>query len=294
MWLKEFKEKFTEDFLSLHWRQWSALGFFTHEKTEEKWVIDPEALIISTLSLRGEKRLLEGCKQWCEKNRAWISTSRLRRIAREFSKPQPRVKRTPLSQNLRILQDFLKGKGKKPEKEVISQPSLNSPSLLLLKLRAMFGPEARSGIFLCFLLGMRGNSYEIAEMVHYDQKRVYQVLKAWEKAGLLESSQGGREKKYWLSHGEIWKEILGLKALPPFLNWPRIFLLLHRINLALREEIWQNPYLLSSLFKDIYSDVRGAFQPLGMRFPKPEDFPGEEYFLPFSQALLDALTRLKG
>ncbi len=288
--MKKLLKEFNEAFHLLHWRQWSALGLFTYEAGEKNWIIDPEALIVSTLSMEREKRLLEGCKEWCVKNRAWISSSRLRRIAEEFSGSQPPLEKPLLSENLPMLESCIKNKKIKKEGERKTfQPNLDSPPLLLLKLRAVFGVEARSDVFLYFLLGMKGNSYEVARWTYYDQKRVYAVVNMWERAGILEKMHSAKEKIFWLANRNKWQEVFGVEKLPPFVNWPKVFLFLHRINLVLRDGDWQEPYLLSSFFKSIYSDTMRFFAPFGVSFPKPETFPGDEYFPPFSKAILKAL-----
>ena len=44
--LKEFKNDFRELLLDLVWRQWSALGVAGDTHAADKWVIDPEALLL--------------------------------------------------------------------------------------------------------------------------------------------------------------------------------------------------------------------------------------------------------
>ncbi len=68
------------DFL---WRQWSALGVAGGARAEETWVIDPEALLIFSLSVaRYEPRLFDEILDWLVANAQWMDMQRLRGILR--------------------------------------------------------------------------------------------------------------------------------------------------------------------------------------------------------------------
>ena len=63
--LREFKEKFFDSLIEIHWRQWTALGVASHVKPEKTWIVDLEPLIISTLTIGlHDKRLLSSSVEW--------------------------------------------------------------------------------------------------------------------------------------------------------------------------------------------------------------------------------------
>jgi hypothetical protein len=63
-----FKQFFLEETLDFLWRQWSALGVAGGARTEESWVIDPEALLIFSLQItRYEPRLFDEILDWLVK-----------------------------------------------------------------------------------------------------------------------------------------------------------------------------------------------------------------------------------
>ena len=78
---KSFKEFFLENILDFLWRQWSVLGVAGGARTEDKWVIDPEALLIFSLEMaRYEPRLFDEILDWLVVNGKWIDIQRLRGI----------------------------------------------------------------------------------------------------------------------------------------------------------------------------------------------------------------------
>jgi hypothetical protein len=78
---KSFKEFYLENILNFLWRQWSALGVAGGARTEDIWVIDPEALLVFSLEMaRYEPRLFDEVLDWLVVNGKWIDIQRLRGI----------------------------------------------------------------------------------------------------------------------------------------------------------------------------------------------------------------------
>jgi hypothetical protein len=78
-----FKNFFLENILDFLWRQWSALGIAGGARTEDKWAIDPEALLIFSLEMaRYEPRLFDEILDWIIVNAKWIDNQRLRGIVK--------------------------------------------------------------------------------------------------------------------------------------------------------------------------------------------------------------------
>ena len=79
--LKEFKDQYLEYLLSFLWRQWTALGVAGYGETNDKWFIDPEALLLFTCSIgRYEARLFDEVFDWLNINGSLLNIQRLRRI----------------------------------------------------------------------------------------------------------------------------------------------------------------------------------------------------------------------
>ena len=82
--LKEFRNAYLDLLLNFLWRQWSALGVAGYAKSEDTWVIDPEALLIFTASIgRYEPRLFDEVLDWLDVNGRFINIQRLRTILKK-------------------------------------------------------------------------------------------------------------------------------------------------------------------------------------------------------------------
>ena len=81
---KDFKRFFLDNILDFLWRQWSGLGVAGGARSEDKWVIDPEALLIFSLEFaRYEPRLFDEILDWLCVNGSWIDMQRLRGISKK-------------------------------------------------------------------------------------------------------------------------------------------------------------------------------------------------------------------
>lgn len=102
MLLKDFREALLDRLLTFLWRQWSALGVLGESGAEDKWIIDPEPLIVFSLEMaRYEPRLFDEILAWLEVNGEWLDTARLRRIV---TNQEGHVLRT-VGATLRYLED---------------------------------------------------------------------------------------------------------------------------------------------------------------------------------------------
>lgn len=91
MSLTDFREALLERLLTLLWRQWTALGILGASVSEDKWIIDPEALLIFSLELaRYEPRLFDEILAWLEVNGDQLDNARLRRLL--FSQEGPAIR----------------------------------------------------------------------------------------------------------------------------------------------------------------------------------------------------------
>lgn len=76
--LHNFRESLQQRLLDFLWRQWSALGVAGYARSEDPWLIDPEALLLfSTHIARHDSRLFDEILDWLHLNGSWISLGRL-------------------------------------------------------------------------------------------------------------------------------------------------------------------------------------------------------------------------
>ena len=84
--LTNFRDRLVERILQFLWRQWSALGVAGHARTDDSWIIDPEALLLfSTVVARHDARLFDETLDWLHLNDSWISLQRLGTMIKEYA-----------------------------------------------------------------------------------------------------------------------------------------------------------------------------------------------------------------
>ena len=82
--LIEFKAAVLDQLLSFLWRQWSALGVSGYGAAEEHRVIDPEPLLLLSLTVcRYDARLFDEILDWLMVNGAFLNVQRLKNIERQ-------------------------------------------------------------------------------------------------------------------------------------------------------------------------------------------------------------------
>jgi hypothetical protein len=321
--LKEFKERFYNDLIDIHWRHWSALGVSTHVRPERHWIIDLEPLLISSLAIGlNDNRLLSSSLEWLIKNGAWLNLSRLRRILRVFMEPFPGQEEpiiTPemfkllidtYNKNARNKIMYKKAESYKAEdnkvqkyktifsnfrvRNVVTKPKLRGPSLLQILLRGFFGVDAHVEILIYLLVSDGGNSNSIARETFYDQKNIYRILERWANAQMVTKVSGNKTALYSLNRKKGLIEAIGLKELPKYLNWTCTFLFLNRLGIALSTIPWaEDEYLLSSVFRDLSNEAKSIGKVLNVKVPEPGLYSGKKYFTPFGLGILNILKQLK-
>src|SRR3954471_6786518 len=77
-----FRSSFRSASISFCWRQWAQLGIFAQADHRDEWAIDPEALLIFTLTVaRSDPRLFDEVLDWVVLNGRLLSIQRLRNLA---------------------------------------------------------------------------------------------------------------------------------------------------------------------------------------------------------------------
>lgn len=81
----EFRGYILDHLLDLLWRQWSALGVPGRTTIEERRVVDPEALLLLSLTIcRYDARLFDEILDWLVVNGAFLNVQRLRNLMKRF------------------------------------------------------------------------------------------------------------------------------------------------------------------------------------------------------------------
>jgi hypothetical protein len=289
----KFKESLQESFLELLWRQWRTLGIAAHGP-ETTRLIDLEALILATAVVaEQDRRVWTAVIQWLTCFREWISWARLKRMAAPFIKPDELLKRPLIKKEIweelcHVLYPVVSAgkaiKNNPKADRTLTPPRLKKPPLLQLLLRGIFGVNARAELILYLMVKGEGNSNQIAREIHYDQKNIYLILERWTESGFVSRENRGKQNLYALKPGNEFP--LNVKIPTAFWRWEPFFRSFGRLFVAVNNEPWRaDPYLLSSLFRDMQESISVHAKIAGIVLPEPQLYPGEELFEPMAKAL---------
>lgn len=324
MSLKKFKQQYLDRLLEIHWKQWSALGVSAQVRPEERRIIDLEALVLSTLGIGlHDTRLLGASAEWLTEQGRWLNLPRFKRLSRYFTVSTPGIEERigpPLHPAaVGILGEALARRGKKSwikefpggagdngtareyknffsglkKRGIVTEPVLSCQSLLQLRLRGMFGVDARAELLIYLLNHEGGNSNSIAREIFFNQRNVYQILGEWHRSGMLVKTDGARATTFSLKDRDLWADIADVDEETAYLNWGRMFHVLDQVAGAfMKPEYGEDEYMLSSLFRDVRNEMVQVARVLGVHVPEPGRYPGANYFDPFASALLDVLAKL--
>jgi len=272
---KRFRTELRELLLELHWRQWCALGVAGQVEPERHWVIDLEALVVSSSRLGLlDARLTRRVREWLVLNDDWVSTSRLRRIAGAFD--------AATGSDVQMVEPNLHGRSK------VARPVVTQPVLVQLQLRALLGMDVRADVFTYLLFNKGGNSSSIARALYVDQKRIYNVLERWSSAEFVRRTSGG----YSLVAAAIPPAIAEARDRVEWLNWTATFTALVRLSVSVTKAGADDEYVLASLARDATPSLESQTAAVGVTLPSANRYPGGAYLEPFSDAVVDWLRRL--
>lgn len=91
-WLTSFKSTFVTATLGLLWDQWSDLGVLGQTAGTANWILDPEALVLTTIQFgRYDPRLFDASIDWCLTNGMWLNSARLQRLRKVLDPVEQRA-----------------------------------------------------------------------------------------------------------------------------------------------------------------------------------------------------------
>jgi len=101
---------------------------------------------------------------------------------------------------------------------------------LFLKMRALFGVNARCDVLMYLALNGTGHPREVARELYYSQKAIHDVMTDMACSGVLHSSRAARERTFRIAADAL-PFLTGGKKAPGWINWP--------ILLSAAETVWQ-------------------------------------------------------
>ena len=101
---------------------------------------------------------------------------------------------------------------------------------LFLKMRALFGVNARCDVLTYLALNATGHPREVARELYYSQKAIHDVMTDTACSGVLHSSRGARERTFRIAADNL-PFLTGGKEARRWINWP--------ILLSTAETVWR-------------------------------------------------------
>lgn len=252
MLLSEFRSRLQDSVLDLAWNCWGSIGLSSSGSSRWPQPIDPEALILLTLTAsRTDVRLFEEMAGWMLLNERLVSFRRLRSLSDgrtderlvagltgwmrvHGSKSQRHVRPRPeghdefrepedLFRNDRLQvrnpdPSFLRAgfltEEFKPS-QLARRPNVRAPSALAFRLRLTLGIGIRSELVRVMLDDSQSrNVRELAASVGYSKRNVLDSLAELEEAGLV-SGEGDKHELRYRIRPEPWRRLLELGASEP-------------------------------------------------------------------------------
>lgn len=277
--LIEFKQAVLDKLLELLWRQWVSIGVSGYADSEESLVVDPEALLLLTLTVaRYDARLFDEMLDWLELNSGFINVQRLQNLVKQYdfgAVPQLSAVAEHLSQKKSVALKWKKlATRNNSEKEsslflmkngqpmptgecdsIFLSHGLRRPPIklrhlsqpfpgpgtatLLLRLRALIGVSMRSEL-LC-VLGSVDEAHPslIAKMIGQSPRSTQKALAEMVHSGEVQVRTSKREKLYSLSTEKL-NALLRPEGYPPWRNSAPLFRALEILWIGITKPERQN------------------------------------------------------
>ena len=248
--------------LEFAWDQWAQMGVFATARREDRWAIDPEALLLFTFEVaRADARLFDEVLDWLVVNERLVSVQRLRNLCRDdedralaeaslewVARWRSRARLAPRNGGSRRSPDraeqlfrdsrlrvrrpdeafrahgWLKTETERSDKS--QSPNLRSPINFAFRLRHVLGVGARAEVVRVLLTtdAPRLTAQAIAGSAGYAKRNVQEALTSLHSAGVIDAVTVRNEQRYAVQR-DRWSGLLGLRVdgLPSHRDWPQLF-----------------------------------------------------------------------
>ncbi len=288
-------KRFVEAILQTVWIQWKSLGTHIDARNFAESIVDPDSLLLVSLSLRHmEGRLWEVLGSWAMNGSGMFSIQRIKNLREEF----------PIDTGTRLAEFAYRAvnEGKDHRWKTLmgsdggpvtrshvlweTYPATWHPTALMLRLRLGFGMGIVSDL-LSYLISMRGdwsNAASISRALDFSPYSVRRTADDMASAGILEST-GGKPVRYRISYSG-WGQILEIQPneIAGWRYWNELYAFAADFIAKNNSVEWNeaSPYLLSSKQRDLVEDHKDAFKINKISYPDPGKYPGKEYTSAFN------------
>lgn len=315
------------------WTLLGIPGYEGHQRDEYRIVDPESLLLLTSALGRFDARLLDEVLNWLRQHGRFINIQRLKSLQQQHAFGNKRIlsaMAATLLENSRLakwraiemlseakageeplfqnpdgsplpvfgmpdpfFQRFGYFRGVQQSRRDASAPKVQSPDLLLIKLRALFGVNARAEIIAALLTTRSTHPSGLARRTGYLPRSVQDILNEMAFSGhvIADRPKGSREKFFSLRPGDwhfliTWAE----QRFPQWVDWTVLFSLLQNSLLALFEINPISPLAAALRFREIFDRHYSALSEAGLA----GHFSGSvhESGLNFMEAFLREITNL--
>jgi hypothetical protein len=222
-------KKLNQLLLDLAWSLWTELGVAGVKRKHQKFLITPEEFILLTVALAEiDPRLRDESLDWCSQYHHFISVSRLKSIMKSFG--------SSLNEHFSSYSATLNSVSQAswplfldstPLKFIPSHKSclrpLQSPGLLNIRARSMFGTGARADLVTFFLTHAKSDfaASDVTE-IGYSKRNLAIILEEFCLSGLFDKFSMRNQQRYRLIKNDQLIKVLG--SIPDYApSWRLIF-----------------------------------------------------------------------
>jgi hypothetical protein len=255
------------------------MGVSGWQRNHSSHAIDPERLILFTAFLGdADPRLRDESTDWCIAYGRYISAARLRNL---LSTQTPEVRSAfagmaatvNAHSNLRWPSATQARTYARTQRSAIAD--FTSPSLVVLRLRALFGVGARAEVMRAFLADpkARFSAADVAADAGYTKRNVAEALDALRAAGLLQVHTLRNQRLFSLADAAWLTSFPG--GLPT--SWPRwssVFRVLEGLITGMRASDEMTTRVRMVEASAVLRDLRGDLEQVGVRLSREELGPG--------------------
>ena len=285
-----------KNLLDLAWSLWTEVGVAGNKQNHQNVLILMEELILFTSVLAEiDPRLRDESLDWCAQFHRFISVSRLKSLMKDFEE----LVKEPFSTYISSLNNISKANWPlfidTPSLRIyLSHKSilrpLESPALLNIRARSIFGPGARADLLTFFLLHPN-RDFSIAEVaeIGYSKRNLTEVLDDLYVGTLWDRFMQGNQLRYRLKINSPLLQML--KSIPEYAPWHLIFKMLLSLRVCLqRTENYADSTKVVELRNWLKEHAR-SLQKLELTPPVFQNsFP--EYLINFNQWIIEWTSHL--
>lgn len=288
--MQTFSDALEKHLAQLGWSLWTEIGVSGVDRKHSHHAIDPEPLIIYTAALQDtDPRLRDESTDWCTRYYTFISKARLRNLM----KSQDESTRKAFGKYAATVNAHAPARwpGFQRSKPRVFTPSGKSsadfsrPSLLRLRMRALYGVGARAEILTSFLAepSVSKSAIEFAA-VGYAKRNIAQILSEFHMAGLLNAEPVSNRIHYRLARRKSLERLAD--PLPKhFLDWSELLTFLTVARTLAKNSERKTSRVSAVNARGLLQRFETSLAGLYEQMPRPESSP-EDYWKNVSHWIL--------